>query len=382
MASSGQINQIDSYLKGKGSPLAGQGAVFVSAGKKYSVDPKLVVAISGAESGFGKHLFAPFNAWGWMSGDKYANWAHSINAVTKGLGIGYIQQGLTTPATIVGKYAPAKAGNDESVWSGNVSTFMRELGAAPAASMAKVVSAPPKASGVPTASTSPDLSSIQSLLTQMQAAPPSSAGLRSAAMTNLSRIAQTGYASPASTLSSLSGGIQQDRATDAESARYTSALHDAIADLQASYQPPVAAATAVTPAAPPGVDATAPYKAGFPVQGGTGVGGEHGTSGLAGYTGKDYFAPAGSKALAPISGKVVRLSGHDPSLGAVQGPGGPLGWSLYIQGDDGRTYYLTHMGSRSVVEGDTVKAGQPIGTVADYDSFGRPSHIHMGYIAT
>ena len=42
--------QIDDYLKSKGSPLAGQGAVFVGAGKKYGVDPALVVAISGIES--------------------------------------------------------------------------------------------------------------------------------------------------------------------------------------------------------------------------------------------------------------------------------------------------------------------------------------------
>jgi murein DD-endopeptidase MepM/ murein hydrolase activator NlpD len=36
------------------------------------------------------------------------------------------------------------------------------------------------------------------------------------------------------------------------------------------------------------------------------------------------------------------------------------------------------MGSRNVRVGQTVKAGQPIGTVADYAKYGTPSHIHMG----
>lgn len=104
----------------------------------------------------------------------------------------------------------------------------------------------------------------------------------------------------------------------------------------------------------------------------------HETAGLAGYPAVDYMAKPGTKVVAPVSGKIVKLSGHDPKLGAVQGAGGPLGWSVYIQGTDGRTYYLTHMGARNVKVGQRVDAGQVIGNVANYDKYGRPSHIHMG----
>jgi murein DD-endopeptidase MepM/ murein hydrolase activator NlpD len=82
--------------------------------------------------------------------------------------------------------------------------------------------------------------------------------------------------------------------------------------------------------------------------------------------------------VAPITGKVVKLSGHDPSQGPVDGPHGPLGWSVYIRGSDGRTYYMTHMGSRNVRIGQTVRQGQTIGTVANYAKYGTPSHIHLG----
>jgi hypothetical protein len=117
--------------------------------------------------------------------------------------------------------------------------------------------------------------------------------------------------------------------------------------------------------------------AGWPIPKGTIIQGEHGTSGLLGFTGIDYGAPAGSPCISPVDGTVKRFSGHDPKLGAVAGAGGPLGWSVYIY-DGSRTYYLTHMGSRSCRVGQAVKRGQVIGTVANYHSFGRPDHIHMG----
>lgn len=151
---------------------------------------------------------------------------------------------------------------------------------------------------------------------------------------------------------------------------------------QAMQAAPAAAPAQGVPGAPPTAPAasapTGKFTPGAPVADLTSEGGLHPTEGLDGYPAHDYFAPAGSPAVAPVAGKVVRLSGHDPSQGPIDGPHGPLGWSVYIQGNDGRTYYLTHMGSRAVKVGETVKAGTVIGTVADYAKYGTPSHIHMG----
>jgi len=110
----------------------------------------------------------------------------------------------------------------------------------------------------------------------------------------------------------------------------------------------------------------------------TSEGGQHPTAGLAGYPARDYFAKPGTAAVAPVNGTVVRLSGHDPAQGPTQGPHGPLGYSVYIKGDDGHMYFLTHMGKRNVKPGQRVRSGQKIGTVANYDKYGTPSHIHMG----
>jgi murein DD-endopeptidase MepM/ murein hydrolase activator NlpD len=138
-----------------------------------------------------------------------------------------------------------------------------------------------------------------------------------------------------------------------------------------------------TPATMPRPAASSPStqthaRPGTPVAHLTSEGGAHQTDGLPGYPAHDYFAPSGSAAVAPVTGKVIRLSGHDPAQGPTQGPHGPLGWSVYIQGSDGRTYFMTHMGSRNVKVGQTVRQGQQIGTVADYAKYGTPSHIHLG----
>jgi len=124
-------------------------------------------------------------------------------------------------------------------------------------------------------------------------------------------------------------------------------------------------------------------KTGDPIPGRyqTSIGVEHPTEGLDGFPAHDYFAPAGSPAVAPVSGTIVKLSGHDPADGPTEGAHGPFGWSVYVQGDNGRTYYMTHMGTRDVKVGQQVKAGQALGTVGNYAKYGTPSHIHMGVSA-
>jgi murein DD-endopeptidase MepM/ murein hydrolase activator NlpD len=109
------------------------------------------------------------------------------------------------------------------------------------------------------------------------------------------------------------------------------------------------------------------------------AGGVHETSGLAGFPAIDFMARAGTPVLAPEDGKVTKWSGNDPKLGAVSGAGGPLGWSMYIKGEvSGTEYYLTHLGTRYVKVGEPVAAAETLGTIADYHTYGRGDHVHMG----
>lgn len=130
---------LDSYLASKASPMAGQGAAFLEAGVEHRVDPRLVVAIAGAESYFGIITCAPFNAWGWgcPSGPfAFRSWAHGIDTVTRGLRTGYLDDGLHDVGRIHLRYAPPAAANDPTglnyAWADNVARFLVEQGGDPA----------------------------------------------------------------------------------------------------------------------------------------------------------------------------------------------------------------------------------------------------------
>jgi murein DD-endopeptidase MepM/ murein hydrolase activator NlpD len=103
----------------------------------------------------------------------------------------------------------------------------------------------------------------------------------------------------------------------------------------------------------------------------------HETAGLPGFRAIDVFGKPGATVLAPEDGVIARFSGRDPGQGGS--PGGPYGWSIYLDAPSGR-YFMTHFGSRSVSVGQRVKRGETLGTVCDSAVSGKPgtSHIHLG----
>lgn len=130
--------QLDAYLASKGSPMSGQGAAFVASGGRWQVDPRLVVAIAGAESSFGQITCAPFNAWGWGCPNgpyRFESWGDGFDTVMQGLRTNYVSEGRTSVALIHQKYAPVGAANDptglNNHWTINVSRFMVEMGGDP-----------------------------------------------------------------------------------------------------------------------------------------------------------------------------------------------------------------------------------------------------------
>jgi RHS repeat-associated protein len=87
-AANGQA--IDNYLASKKSPMAGMGEDFYVEGFKNNVDPRLIVAISGAETTFANFITrGQYNAWNWLWNGRnsyFTSWASGIRSVTKGIG--------------------------------------------------------------------------------------------------------------------------------------------------------------------------------------------------------------------------------------------------------------------------------------------------------
>lgn len=115
----------------RGTPLAGTGKAFIDAGRRYRVDPRLMVSIASAESSLGQHAQG-HNPFGWGPGIQFGSWNEAIHTVTRGLREGYLNQGLRTVEQIQKKWAPLHVANDpsglNSNWVKNVRAMMRQLG--------------------------------------------------------------------------------------------------------------------------------------------------------------------------------------------------------------------------------------------------------------
>jgi hypothetical protein len=131
---------IDSYLQGKNSPIASNGAVFFDSGVGWNIDPRLIAAIAGAESSFGTVWQAcpanGYNAWSWFYGGTCANspfssFADGIQTVTKFMRKSYLNKGYRTIPQIETKYCASGCSN----WASNVSMFYTQIPTNPAGNL-------------------------------------------------------------------------------------------------------------------------------------------------------------------------------------------------------------------------------------------------------
>jgi surface antigen len=135
---------IRDYLTRHSSPLAASAAAFVSAGRRYDVDPRFVVAIAYAESSLGTNgrcATERHNAWGygggWPSCRTFASWEEGIWQVTMDIGEYYFRRynQRTIPSFVI---VPAGTCTSHcwcasscEHWVSNVSTAYQEMGGNP-----------------------------------------------------------------------------------------------------------------------------------------------------------------------------------------------------------------------------------------------------------
>ena len=119
------------FLASYHSPLVPYASFILETSEKYGLDWRLLTAISGNESLFGR-VTPPncYNAWGWGIHSRgtlcFSNWEEGIETVAEGLKENYIDQGFVTVEQIMMKYAPVSVANGAG-WNDSINFFMDRL---------------------------------------------------------------------------------------------------------------------------------------------------------------------------------------------------------------------------------------------------------------
>lgn len=113
------------YLERYHSPMKYHAQDLIDAANRYDLDWKLLPAIAGVESTFGKHIPGGYNAYGWgVYGTNriyFKSWRDGMFTVAKGLKENYVNRDLTNPYVMNRIYASSPT------WGGRVSYFMNDL---------------------------------------------------------------------------------------------------------------------------------------------------------------------------------------------------------------------------------------------------------------
>lgn len=123
-----RVENLRKFLEKYNSPLAEYAEAFVIYADENNLDYRLVPAITGVESTFGKRIpVDSYNAYGWANGEySFTSWEDSISHVSEVLKKKYINRGADTISEIARIYAPPS-----STWGGKVSFFVKKIDTLP-----------------------------------------------------------------------------------------------------------------------------------------------------------------------------------------------------------------------------------------------------------
>ncbi len=122
-----RINVLKAYLASYNSPLTDSASTFVESADRYSLDWKLVAAISGVESTFGHQIpYESFNGWGWgvygTNVIRFNSWNEAIVTISKALREKYLRNISESDPYVIGPtYAASPA------WATHVDSFMQQI---------------------------------------------------------------------------------------------------------------------------------------------------------------------------------------------------------------------------------------------------------------
>jgi hypothetical protein len=125
--SDSRVRILREYLEKYNSPLVPYAGTFVENADKYNLDWKLVAAISGVESTFGREIpNDSYNGWGWgIYGDnmiRFSSWNEGIQTISEGIRTKYMDKWGAKDVYEIGRLYAASP-----TWAQRVESIMNSI---------------------------------------------------------------------------------------------------------------------------------------------------------------------------------------------------------------------------------------------------------------
>ena len=118
---------VEAFILSKnGSPMfASEAQTSIDKANECGVDYKLMIAIAGYESGYGRKPMKKYNPYGWRNGKTYNSFKEAISEITCQFGNKYIKKGRDTVKEISEIYLGSNSNHD--AWIKNVSYIRSQI---------------------------------------------------------------------------------------------------------------------------------------------------------------------------------------------------------------------------------------------------------------
>jgi hypothetical protein len=119
------IVSVEALFDAYNSPMAGLGETIVRRADECGGDYKLLVAIAGNESGFGRIPYKLYNPFGYLDGVQYSSWYEAVNYLSCKISVQHLAPCNNDVACVVVRYGGSDT--DREKWIRNIQWFMNQL---------------------------------------------------------------------------------------------------------------------------------------------------------------------------------------------------------------------------------------------------------------
>ncbi len=120
-----QINSVEALFARYNSPMSGYAELIIKRAVECGGDYRIIIAIAGNESGFGRIPYKLYNPYGYLDGVQYSGWEESLYIITCKVSAGFLAPCNQDLNCIINKYGGHDT--DKPKWVRNIQYFMNQL---------------------------------------------------------------------------------------------------------------------------------------------------------------------------------------------------------------------------------------------------------------